>query len=73
MASVIIDISIPAHEFIALYQGTKRDVQVIARDGTRVRFPANHLRQFVTRSGVEGSFRLEFSRDHRFLNISQIS
>ena len=73
MASVIIDISIPAHEFIALYQGTKRDVQAVARDGTRVQFPANRLRQFVTDTGVEGSFRLAFSRDHRFLGITQIS
>ncbi len=50
-------LAIPAQEWLAFYQGV-RDVVVRAHDGRTVRFPARHLRPFVTRAGVFGEFCL---------------
>ena len=55
---LVVDLAIDARDFKRLYAGTVRDVYAVSRDGLRVRFPARHLRPFVTASGVYGRFEL---------------
>ncbi|MCV6615949.1 MAG: DUF2835 domain-containing protein, partial [Cellvibrionaceae bacterium] len=43
-----------------------------SRDGRRVRFPVSVLRQFVTREGVHGSFRIVFDQNHKLQGIERL-
>ena len=73
MPSVVVDIAIDADEFLRVYRGTAKIVRVTARDGRTVRFPADKLRAFVTRTGVYGGFRLTFDPDGKFQAIERVS
>ncbi|MFT5083846.1 MAG: hypothetical protein ACI9Y1_001897 [Lentisphaeria bacterium] len=70
--SIIIDLRISSQEFVKLYEGLARDVNAIARDGRRIRFPAQILRPFVTREGIVGSFQLTFDFEMKFQYIDKI-
>jgi hypothetical protein len=65
-------LAIPAAEFLRHYQGTARQILVTADDGRRINFPAEHLRAFVTRTGVEGEFELRFDRRQRFVSLKRL-
>lgn len=64
-------INISANEFLPYYQGSIRDVVVRASDGTRVQFPAMHLRKYLTTSGVQGYFCLQ-TQNNKFLSLDKI-
>lgn len=72
MNSVIVDIRISADEFLRYYGGAAQDVVARARDGRTIRFPAKILQQFVTRSGIEGSFQIDFSSQGKFERIQRL-
>ncbi|WP_428240868.1 DUF2835 domain-containing protein [Gynuella sp.] len=69
---LIVDISITAEELIKLYRGSANQVRATARDGRVVRFPARILQPYVTRSGVQGSFRIIFDGHHKFQKIERL-
>lgn len=73
MPTVVVDLAIPADEFVRLYRGTARDVHAHTREGRSVRFPANILRPFVTRDGVHGRFRIRFDPRGKFVAIDALS
>ena len=64
-------INISANEFLPYYQGTIKDVVVRATDGTRVQFPAMHLRKHLTSVGIQGYFCLE-TQQNKFLSLIKI-
>lgn len=70
--TIIVDLSIPADEYVALYQGVVKDVVAKARDGRVIRFPANILQRFVTRNGVYGSFAIYFDSGNKFCGIDRL-
>lgn len=72
MHSIIIDIHISSSEYLKLYEGIAQNVNVRSRDGRRIQFPATILRPFVTRSGVAGSFVIEFDQNMKFQNICRL-
>lgn len=73
MPSIDLSIDLSREACLAHYQG--RAGQVLARslDGRRVVFPAEALRQVVTRDGVRGVYRLCFSDQGRFVSIQRLS
>ena len=73
MASYIVDLDIPKQRFVAHYAGLAQTVVAVSRSGLKVRFPARALTQFVTRTGVYGSFRLFVDDKNRLATIEQIS
>lgn len=68
---VIINLDIPASEYLRYYKGDASFVQTRARDGRSVRFPASLLRAFVDDSGVHGSFVLRYDGNHRLVSLSR--
>ena len=68
MQQIIVDISISPDEWIKLYQGSATDVHTRARDGRSVRFPARILSRFYLRDGVQGSFRILFDDQGKFVS-----
>jgi hypothetical protein len=70
--TIEVSLSIPADEYVALYQGSVRDVVARARDGRTVRFPARILQPYVTHQGIHGRFVIQFDANNRFAGISRL-
>ena len=65
-------LSIPAHEYLAYYQGAASSVQVTVAGGQNVRFPASALRPFVSDNGVHGSFILQVDENNKLQSLRKI-
>lgn len=72
MKRIVVDITIPADEFIRHYQVSGAVVVARSRDGRMVRFPANILQSFVTHSGISGSFEIQFDTSGKFSSIRRL-
>lgn len=72
MQQIIVDVAISPDEWIKLYQGTATDVHATARDGRSVRFPARILSRFYLRDGINGSFRIEFDDQGKFVRVERL-
>ena len=65
-------LSIPGEVYMSYYEGAARAVVVKSFDGRSIQFPANILRRFVTRDGIQGVFEVEFDKDNKFVNIRRV-
>jgi hypothetical protein len=65
-------LAIGAQRFVAYYEGTVRDVVAHALDGRIVRFPAEHLRPFVTHAGVFGLFALRYDDRNKLIDLRRL-
>lgn len=72
MQAIYIDISISADEWLKIYRGTARVVNTRSRDGRTIQFPANILQQYVTHTGVYGSFVIYFDDSGKFQSIAKL-
>lgn len=73
MPSLVLDISLSAERFLAVYQGHANRVMVRSRDGRKVSLPAHHLRPFLTHDGIHGSFELEFDPGGSLLALRRLA
>ncbi|MNT37494.1 hypothetical protein D3C72_1736330 [compost metagenome] len=73
MPSLVLDISLTADEFLAVYQGRANRVLLRSRDGRKVSLPARHLRPHLGHAGVQGTFQLEFSADGKLLSLHRLA
>ena len=65
-------LNIPSDVYLAHYEGSAQAVVVRCSDGRNIQFPANNLRQFVTRDGIRGTFEMEFDENNRFVSIRRV-
>jgi len=72
MRCVRFQLAISAEDYLAYYQGKARSISVIADDGRRIEFPAEHLRSYVMHDGVRGRFELVFDEGNRFMELRKI-
>ncbi len=72
MLSLLFDISIPAQEYLRVYQGTANRVLIRSRDGRTVSLPARHLQPFLTHEGIRGSFMLRFNEQGKLLDLRRL-
>lgn len=73
MPSLVLDISLSAERFLAVYQGHANRVMLRSRDGRKVSLPAHHLRPFLTHDGIHGSFELEFEAGGSLLALRRLA
>ncbi len=73
MRRYIVDLHIAPDELARLYGGRAQSVLARTREGLRVRFPAQHLRGFVTRQGVNGVFELWVDEHNKMLEMRRLS
>jgi hypothetical protein len=66
-------ISLTAEKYREYYAGNVNAIQVISDDGRKVRFPANVLQPYLTHSGVQGEFVIQFDDNHRFVSINKLA
>ncbi|KDE39182.1 hypothetical protein ADINL_2311 [Nitrincola lacisaponensis] len=55
------------------YQGRALQISARARDGRMVRLPASVMRQFVSLSGLYGSFAVYYDDQGRLLQVDRLS
>lgn len=70
---VLVDISISSEEYLRWYRGSANAVVATAKDGRKIRFPAQSLQQFVTHSGVHGTFAVYFDDYHKLLRVEKLA
>lgn len=73
MAESRFRLAISAQSYVNYYSGAARSVIVVAEDGRRIKFPAEHLRTHVTHHGVYGLFVLEYDDRQKFVGLRRIS
>lgn len=71
MNEILVDLKISADEYIKQYRRPGYVVTTRARDGRRVRFPAEILRPFVDHQGIAGVFRIRFGSDGKLQQIER--
>lgn len=70
---VYVPIVIGREEYLKVYQGTAKNVFARDLDGRSVSFPARILQPFVTHSGIEGLFAIQFSVAGKFVSIERVA
>ena len=70
--SLRLRLAIPAHEYLAYYRQQADAVMARTLDGRSIEFPANALRQHVTRDGVYGLFEIIVDAGYRLIRIDRI-
>lgn len=64
--------NIAREEAMRYYTGTVRFVIVDAENGQRIQFPAQHIRPFITQSGIQGIFCISFDDHHKMIGIERV-
>lgn len=59
-------------QYLAVYQGVAKTVFVRAEDGRKIAFPAINIRQYLTKSGIQGYFEMELTVHNKFVGISRL-
>lgn len=73
MKQIVVDLNIPAEEFLKHYEGVANIVSAVSRDGRSVQFPTSILQPYVSREGVRGSFVIHFDDNFKFHSIEQLN
>lgn len=71
--SIRFSLNLSADRYLSHYQGYARSVSVVADNGCRIEFPANALRPFVTKDGVQGQFELLIDGNNRLQRLKRLS
>jgi len=59
--------------YLSYYEGVASEVVVQTEEGFTIRFPAARLRPFVTTSGIQGRFVLEYDDiNNQFQSLKRI-
>jgi len=70
--SIIVDLHISAQEYQKMYARIASSVRVKARDGRRVQFPANLLRDHVRAEGVLGTFEFVLDENNKVTRFTRL-
>ena len=65
-------LDIDANEYLKYYSGAASTVHTITHEGVSIAFPAINLKSFVTRSGVTGTFVIEYDGENHLKNLRRI-
>lgn len=58
-------------EYLPYYQGRANSIVVVTIEGVKVEFPAMHLRNYLTATGINGYFCLQ-TKDNKFLSLDKL-
>jgi len=65
-------LNISKNEFFPYYRGEIQSIVVTTNLGTKVKFPAMHLRKHLVNRGIYGHFCLE-TKNNKFLSLVKLS
>lgn len=65
-------LSLSSEQFLQVYQGIAKNVTARTDEGQVIKFPAQHIKSFLTHDGIYGYFEMEFSPEHKFIGIKRL-
>ena len=71
--SVEFGLSISGDEYLKYYRGQVKWVVAISSEGLKVKFPANLLKPYITRNGIDGRFILKYLSNGKAVSLTQLS
>lgn len=60
-------------QYLKFYRSQARYVHVTTHEGLSIKFPAEHLRAYVTHDGISGEFELESTEEGKFVALRRIN
>lgn len=66
-------LNISSDDYLRFYQAQSCFVQAQTEEGQRIKFPAEHLRPYISHSGIHGLFELESTDQGKFIALRRIS
>lgn len=60
-------------EYSAVYTGHAKHVIAQATDGRTLRFPADILKPYLTKSGIMGTFIIHFDENNKFQSLEKVN
>lgn len=70
--SIRFSLQLSYDQYLRVYQGTARNISIIADDGRRIAFPAGNIQSFLTRDGINGYFEMVLTAENKFVNIRKL-
>ena len=67
------NLNLDYQQYLQVYQGTAKNVSVVADDGRRIAFPARNIQSFLNREGINGYFEMELTAENKFISIKKLS
>jgi len=58
-------------QYLQVYQGTAKNISVVADDGRRIAFPARNIQSFLTKEGIHGYFEMELTAENKFISVKK--
>jgi len=72
MDKMYFSLNISPEQYQSYYQGSAKFIAVQAQDGRTLKFPTSALQEFVSHSGVQGQFEIEFNDQHKLVKLSKL-
>lgn len=69
MDQLTFNVKISSQQYLKFYQGAASWVNILAEDGRRLQLPAKHLRPYLTHTGINGRFLLQFDNNGKLLSL----
>ncbi len=70
--SIQFSIKLSYDKYIAFYKGYAQSVLVRANDGRKIQFPAEILKPYLTREGINGHFIIHFDDRNKYQSLQKI-
>ncbi len=65
-------LDISAQQYLSYYNGSAKIINVQTDYGRTLKFPASELQKYVTRSGTQGRFEIEFNEQYKLVSLSRV-
>ncbi|MEM6985600.1 MAG: DUF2835 family protein [Pseudomonadota bacterium] len=72
MPTHVVDLALDEERWLQFYRRPGQVIVARARNGQRIQFPAERMREFVTATGIHGSFKLTVDQDNRLQRIERL-
>ncbi len=66
-------LQLSSDQYLRVYQGTAKNISVVADDGRRIAFPAGNIQSFLTRDGISGYFEMELTAENKFIGLRKLN
>ncbi len=70
--SILFSLDLSYDQFLKVYQGTAKNISVMADDGRRIVFPARNIQSFLTKNGIKGYFEMTLTAENKFISLKKI-
>lgn len=70
--SIQFSIKLSYDKYIAFYKGYAQNVLVRSNDGRKIQFPAEILKPYLTREGINGHFIIHFDDRNKYQSLQKI-